>query len=997
MKKLLIVLASIIVIFLAAAFIVPIVFEDDIKASIDEALEESVNADIVWDTEDFSLSLFTNFPNVTAQLNNFGIFNRAPFEGKILFAVEELEVEVDLFSLMGDQIKINGIFLNHPEIFIRVLEDGTANYDIAKETKASEEAPADTSAASFNIGIDHWQVDNGHIIYDDATIPYYMELKGLQHSGSGDFTQDVFDLNTSTLADSVFVTFDGIEYVSGKRLNAEVLMSISEEYSRYTFKENQVKVNDFSMGFEGFLALNDDGSMDMDINYSTKENTFKSLLSLVPGIYTDDFNNIETAGNLSFSGAVKGKYDSLNMPAFNLALKVNDAMFKYPDLPTAINNIEMDLLVDNPDGVVENTVVDLKQFHMDFGNNPVDASLLVKNLSNYDMVADISASLNLQELSQMFPLEGMTLKGLYSVDLKASGIYDSVQNKFPSIDATMGLKNGYVKTNEFPYTLQDLHFDAKITDPTGLMKDFKAVVTDFSMTMDEEPFKANLTFSNLINYTWDLTAQGGIDLEKITKVFPLEGMELKGNIDADLSTKGTMADLDAERYASMPTSGSITLTGFSYVDKELPYDVTISSTKASFNPKEMRIESYEGTIGESDIKINGSVNNYIGYIFSDNEVLKGQMNFSSNLLNLNEFMTEEEESSTPDDSEDSEMGVVQVPENIDFVLKSSIQTVKMMDLEIKNVSGDIIVRNGIANLSNLTFNLLDGQFAVNGSYNANDINKPIYDFKLNIDNISIKRAAENFQIIGQYAPVAKVVSGNFSTDFSLNGLLDQSMMPKLESITGSGLIEIAKATLDGRDSKLVSGLSSVTKLSGADKVTMDDVTMQTSIDNGKLTVEPFDVEFGNYKTTIQGTTALDGRISYGIKMDVPAGKLGSQFNSFVSSYSGADNSGSSTIPINIVLGGSVTDPKPQLQLSDQKSQVKSAVKNKVKEEVKDAAKDAASDLLDDKAKDVVGGLLGGSKKDTVKSDSTKKDAKESVEEKAKEKLRNLFKKKGDGK
>jgi len=994
MKKLLIVLASIIVIFLAAAFIVPIVFEDDIKASIDEALEDSVNADIVWDTEDFSLSLFTNFPNVTAQLNNFGVFNRAPFEGQILFAVEQFEVEVDLFSLMGEQIKINGIYLNHPEIFIKILEDGTANYDIAKASEETEEeAPADTSATSFNIGIDHWQIVNGHLKYDDATIPFSMELKGLQHSGSGDFTQDVFDLNTSTQADSVFVTFDGTEYVSGKRLDAQALLSISDEYSRYTFKENQAKINDFSIGFDGFLALNDDGSMDMDISYATKENTFKSLLSLVPGIYTEDFNDIETEGNLSFSGAVKGKYDSLSMPAFNLALQVNDAMFKYPDLPTAISNIQMDLLVDNADGVIENTVVDLKKFHMDFGNNPIDAALLVKNLRNYDMNADVSAQLNLAELNQMFPLDGMDLKGNYSVNLKASGVYDSIQNKFPSIDATMGLKNGYVKTSEFPYALEDLHFDAKITDPTGLMKDFKAVVKDFSMTMDGEPFKANLTFSNLVNYTWDLTAEGGIDIEKMTKVFPLEGMELKGKVKADLSTKGSMADLEAERYANMPTSGSVSLTAFSYVDSELPYDVTISSTKASFNPKEMRIESFDGTVGKSDMKINGSVSNYIGYLFSDKETLKGKMNFSSNMLDLNEFMSDEEPSEENSETEESEMGVIQVPENIDFVLKSTIQTVKMMDLEIKNVSGDIIVRDGVANLSDLNFNLLDGQFAVNGSYNAKDINKPMYDFKLNINNMSIKRAAENFAVIGQYAPVAKVVNGNFSTDFSLNGLLDQSMMPKLESITGSGLVEVAKATLDGKESKLVSGLTSVTKLSGADKVTMDDVKMQTSIENGKLTVEPFDVKFGNYKTTIQGATALDGSISYGVKMDVPAGKLGSQFNSFVSSYAGGSGDGSSTVPINIGLGGTVTDPKPQLQLSDQKSQVKTAVKNKAKEE----AKDAASDLLDDKAKDVVGGLLGESKKDTVKSDSTKKENKESIEEKAKEKLKNLFKKKGGGK
>jgi len=996
MKKVLIVLGCIIIVIVAAAAIAPVIFKDDIKAAIDKSIAESVNADVIWDTEDFSLSLFTNFPNVTAGLNNFGVFNREPFAGELLFAVEKFEVEVDLFSLFGDQIQISGIELAHPEVFIKVLEDGTANYDIAITDESAPAEPADTAATAFNVGINHWQITNGHVIYNDATIPFSMEMKGLNHSGSGDFTQDIFDLATQTYADSVSVTFDGTEYVSNKRLEADVVMSISDEYSRYTFKENQVKVNDFAMGFDGFLALMEDGSMDMDISYDTKENTFKSLLSLVPGIYTKDFEGIESEGNLSFSGAVKGKYDSLSMPAFNLALQVNEAMFKYPDLPTAVKNIKMDLLVDNKDGNIDNTVVDLKAFHMEFGQNPIDAKVLVKNLSNYDMDAAIDAKLNLGELSHMFPMEGTTLKGSYAVNLKASGVYDSIKNQFPTIDAVMSFKNGYVKTSEFPYAMEDLHFDAQITDKSGKMKDFKAVVKDFTMIMDGEPFKANLTFSNLDNYTWDLSAQGGVDLEKITKVFPIEGMELSGKINANLSTKGNMADLDAERYAQLPTSGSASVSNFKYVDAELPYDVTISTAKASFNPREVRIENYKGTVGKSDMSINGSVSNYIGYMFGENQTLKGKMNFSSSLLDLNEFMTEEEEETTVDTGEEEEYGVIQIPENIDFVLTSSIKNVKMMDMDIYNVNGDVIIRNGVANLSDLKFQMLEGQFAVNGSYNAKDIEKPKYDFKLAIQKLSIQKAASNFAVVNQYAPIAKNVNGDFSTDFNISGLLDQTMMPDLATVSGGGLIKIAQATMG--NSKILNGISSLTSLNNADKVTMKDVLMKASIKDGKLSVEPFDVSLGSYKTTISGATALDGTINYGLKMDVPAGQLGSQFNSFVSSYTGGSTSGSTKIPVNIGLGGTVDDPKPKLMMDDQKAQAKDAVKNKLKDEGKEVVKDAAKDLLDDEAKDVVGGLLGGNKKDTASKDSTKEntDIKKKVEEEAKEKIKNLFKKKKGG-
>ena len=990
MKKLLIVIGSIIIIILAALFIIPIAFKDDIKAAIDKALAESVDADMVWDTDDFSISLFKNFPNATATLNNFGIVNRAPFEGQILFAVEHFEVEVDIFSLLGDQIKIKGIELDHPEVFIKVLEDGTANYDIAIASDSIQNDPAsDTATVAYNIGIDHWQITNGHVIYDDASMPFKMELTNLQHSGSGDFTQDIFDVSTKTTADSVTVGFDGIEYITDKHVDIDAILTISDEYTKYTFKENAMAINDFTLNFEGYLAMLEDGSMDMDINYGTRENTFKSLLSLVPGVYNEDFKDIQTEGTLSFEGTVKGKYDSLTLPAFGLSMKVDNALFKYPDLPTAIENINMDLLVDNNDGIIENTMVNLKQFHMDFGQNPVDAKILLKNLRDYDMDATVKGKLNLGELNTMFPMEGLSMKGIFNIDLTASGVYDSVKQLMPSIDATMAMSDGYVKTSEFPYALENLSFDAKITDQAGTMSDFKAVVNNFKMIMDGEPFGANLTLQNLDNYQWDLAAKGTIDLDKITKVFPLEGMSLAGLIKADINTAGVMSDLEAERYEKLPTSGTVSVSKFKYTDNELPYDVTIETAQASFNPRQMTLSSYKGTIGKSDMSLDGTISNYIGYMFGENQVLKGTMNLRSNMLDLNEFMAEEDPAAAPTVGEEEAMGVIQVPEDIDFILKSDIEKALIMDMEVKNATGIIIVKNGIANLTGLNFNLLEGAFVINGSYNARDIKKPEYNFNMDIKNLSIQKAFTTFEMVRKFAPIAEKVNGNLSTNFRVNGLLNDEMMPNLVTTSGAGLLEIAKATVN--NSKIVNSIMGIANLGKVDEFNLRDVLMSVKIEDGKLKVEPFDVTIGGYKTTIGGATALDGGIDYNLKMDVPAGKLGTQFNNLIATYGGGSNSGS-VIPLNIGLGGSYDSPRPKLLMGDQKEQAKDAVKEKAKEEAKDAAKDILKDVKDDKAKEVIGNILGtDNNQDSTKSDNP--DVKKDIEEEAKDKIKDLFKKK----
>lgn len=976
-KWTLITLGGLIVLLVAAAVILPVVFKDDIKAAIDREVAKSVNADVSF--EEFDLSLFSNFPNLTVSMTDLGVVNREPFAGEVLFATRKFQVDVNLADvLFGDKLKVKGISLIEPIINIMVNKDGKANYDIAMpstDTTTTEEG------GEFSFGIDHWEIVDGDISYIDETMPYELIIKGMDHTGSGDFTQDEFDMTTRTKADSVTTSYDGTEYLTDKRAEIDAVIKISEEYSRYTFKENKAKVNDFAMSFDGWFKMNEN-DYDMDITFKSPENTFKSLLSIVPGMYSKDFEKIETEGDLSFNGFVKGQYSDTRMPAFNVNLKVNEAMFKYPDLPTAVKNITMDLLIDNKDGVIDNTVIDMKKLHLDFGNNPVDARALITKMYPTNIDGEVKAKLNLAELSSMFPMEGLTMKGNYSVDVKAKGIYDSLKKSIPAINASMALANGYVKSKDFPIPMEDLKFTSTINNVSGDMSETIIKVNDFSMLMDGERFTANLLLQNLVDYTWDLQAKGGVDLEKITKVFPVEGMTLAGKVKADLSTKGKYSDLQAEKYDRLPTSGSASLRDFKYVTTDLP-PVTLSQAAMSFDPRKIEIRDVNGTVGKSDFKVNGSLANYIGYVFGENETIKGNVIFNSNLLDLNEFMVESEETTTDTTS----MGVIPIPDNIDFVLKSDIKRVNLMNYVMTNASGDVIIRNAKADLSGLKFTMLGGQFVVNGTYDTKDVKHPKYDLGLKVENVSMKQAANSSSLVQTYAPVAGLVNGNFNLDFKISGELLQNMMPNMGTVNGGGLVKIMQASL--KESKILSGITSVTKLDDTNEVTLKDVLMSASISNGRLSVKPFDAKFGDYKTTVSGSTGLDGSIDYKLKMDVPAGKLGTQFNSLIAQYSGGKSDPNSTIPLNITLGRTFTDPSVSLVSTEQKEQVKEAVSNAAKEEGTKAVQEAVKGT---EAEAVVNEILGK----PSATDSTKKDSTSSTTQQvnqARDAIKGLLKKK----
>ncbi len=996
MKKILkwtaIVIVGLLVVILAAAAIIPVVFKDDIKAAIDKEIAKSVNAEVVFDVDNFSVSLFRNFPNLTVSMTDLGVINREPFAGEVLFATEKFEVEVNLKEILfGDELRVKGISLIDPIISIKVLKDGRANYDIAIPSEEIEK-PEDEEPSEFAFSIDHWQLVNARVLYDDKSIPFFMEIKGLNHSGSGDFTQDVFDLKTKTVADSLNVSYDGVSYLSNKRADIDMVISIAEEYTKFTFKDNKAQLNDFAISFDGWFKMNE-SSYDMDINVASPDNSFKSILSLVPGIYTESFKSLETKGELTFNGFAKGVYSETQLPAFHLNLLVNDAMFKYPELPTAINNINVDLLIDNQDGIIDNTVIDLKKLHLDFGSNPVDARARITKMYPTNLDANLMAKLNLAELSKMFPIEGLDMKGNYAVNLTAKGVYDSLKKTMPAMDAAMSLSNGYVKSAEFPIPLQNLSFTSTIKNASGKLAETFILVKDFIVVMDGEKFEADLAVENLDDYKWDLNANGGIDLEKITKIFPVEGMTLTGMVKADIHTKGKYSDLEAERYDRLPTTGEASLANFTYTASDLPYGVSISQANMVFDPKKIDLKKMDGKVGKSDFSVNGAVTNYLGYMFGQNQTIKGSMNFNSTLFDLNEFMEDAEDLTA--DTDTVEYGVIPVPSTIDFVLKSSIKTVVFMDYKMTDAVGDIVVKDGVARLSGLKFNMLGGSFVVNGTYNTQDIAHPKYDFGLKIENVSMKEAASASSLIQSYAPIAGLVNGKFSTDFAINGELLQSMMPNLATVNGSGLIKIAQASL--KDSKLISGITSLTKLDDTNEVTLRDVLMSAAIKDGKLSVRPFDVKFGNYKTTVVGNTSMDGSLDYTLKMDVPAGKLGTEFNSLVSRYTGSKTDPNANIPITIGLGGKFNSPQTRLLMDDQKEQVKDAVTAAAREEGTKALQNAVKGT---EAEKIVGNILGGGRRDSTQADSTKvtiqestEEAKKKVEEEAKKKIQNLLKKK----
>ncbi len=954
MKKVLIVLFSLIVLLLIVMVTVPIIFKDDIRKAVDDAVAENVDAQVYFDPAKFGLSFFSHFPSLTVGIEDFGIANNAPFQGDTLLDVKKFELAINVMSLLGDNIELNGIYLIEPNIYVKILKNGKANYDIAKasEEEVSEETAPEESS-QFAISIDNWEIVNANIRYIDNSSDMKAFIKNLTHKGSGDFTQSVFDLNTNTQIESIDFSMEGTDYLRGNSVNADLILNMNLDNNTYIFKENSITLNQFVFGFDGSIVLGDD-YQDYDLTFNSKEATFKNILSLVPAVFKKDFESLKTSGSMSFDGFVKGKSQGDDLPDFGINLLVNDGMFQYPDLPAAVKNVNLDMNIKKEGQSLEATTVDLKKFHMDLGNNPVDITAKTKGIETIDMNVDANINLNLAEVSSFYPVEGLELKGIFGLMAKVNGTYS--ETAMPNIEADLKLENGFVKSSDVPAPLENIQMLATAKSAGGDLVNSSVDVETFKMTFDGNPIEAFLHLENFENYTYNTGFKGQIDLGKLMKMFPQEGMELSGILVSDIKTSGKMSDIDAERYDQLPTSGKINVFNLAFKSDDLPQGMSIKSANFEFNPKEAVLNNYNGTLGNSDMQMSGSFKNYIGYVLKD-QTLVGNLKFNSNTFDLNEWMTDEEETEGGETATaEEELVVVPIPRNIDFTLDASMNKILYDQSDLTNLKGQIVIRDGVVSLNQTRFTMLEGTFVTNGQYDTRDSLNPYFSFDLDIKELEIPKAYSAFASIQEMAPMAKNMSGKVNSDFHVEGRLLQNYDPDLGSLTGGGLLNIFEAAM--KDFKLINKLNSAASFAGfntssSNNYPLGDFLVKAEIRDGKVFFEPFTVNAAGNAMTIGGNYGLDGALDYTVKSDVAASAITGAAASALNSLTGSSFSGSGPVSLNFGVTGTQDDPKIKLlgmnsEDGSAKNVAKTTVtnlKNKASDDARKKAQEQADKIL----------------------------------------------------
>jgi hypothetical protein len=423
-KKIIITIGIVFVLLVGTLFAAPFLFKNQIKAKIEKAINEKVDAKVSF--ADADLSLFKNFPNANVTIEKLVIINKAPFEGDTLVSLDELNLKMsikELFKGEKETMNIDGITSKNGLINIIFNKDGIANYDIALK----DDKKADGKSKPLSLKIQNYKIENFQFRYFDEKSKIKMVIDSLNHEGTGDFAAQKLDLDTKSTA-KIVLSMDKINYMKNVSISLDAILGIDLKNSKYTFKKNKALINQLPIELDGFIQMVDAGQ-EYDLTFKTPTSSFKNFLRLIPAVYAASLENVKTTGDFTVVGFAKGLYSDTTVPKFNIKIASNNASFQYPNLPKSVRNIVIDTKIINETGILNDTYINLDKLSFAIDQDVFNAKANIRNITVNPLVdAALKGTINLGNVSKAYPIKlSKPLSGILKADVTTKFDMQSVE------------------------------------------------------------------------------------------------------------------------------------------------------------------------------------------------------------------------------------------------------------------------------------------------------------------------------------------------------------------------------------------------------------------------------------------------------------------------------------------------------------------------------------------------------------------------------------------
>lgn len=530
------------VVLISILLVVPYLFKDKINQTIKDLANENLNAKVEF--SDVGVSFVQYFPAIIVYAKDAQITNNDAFNKTKLLDAKTLALGVNFYSIFNKKLVLDAVYLDDANLNFVIDAKGNANYNILKDTTDSSE----DSAAELKIK--KIIINHTNVTYKDYSSPMEFSLLNLDYQGFGDFSADIFQLNSKIKMDAFDFSLDQFPYIRNKPVLADIVTKVNAKELKFEFEKNEIKIKNFPFSFKGFFAFIK-GGYDLKVDLQSKKSTLEEVMFLIPPDYEKWVEDMNIKGNVDFKIEASGKYmqDQSQKPTVASKLRITNGVISHKKVNKPIENIDIDAVsvIHNLD--MEAMDLDVKNLSFEFNKEKTQLNLNSFGFSKPKLNAALKTKIDLEKLQKALDIKAFDVKGKLDLNLIAKGVFargplfrnnkmDTVIVSIPKFTLVGTLSDGYFKKKDLPQAVDHITMDIKLQALDSLIRNIKLDVNNLDLRSKDNYIKGRAKVTKLYPTNIDADLDLRMDLAEVKDFYPLDSLELKGILNLNYKAVG---------------------------------------------------------------------------------------------------------------------------------------------------------------------------------------------------------------------------------------------------------------------------------------------------------------------------------------------------------------------------------------------------------------------------------------------------------------------------
>ena len=561
-KYIISILALIILLVFGVLFSVIKLYDKEIKEIALKQINNQLISPMI--IQDIELSAFNYFPAISLQFSNLLIKDPLASNDTLLFSKNAF-LNFDAYDLINKKYLVRKLVLKNGRLAAKVITDGKENFDVFISKDKSENN-------NFKFSLEQLTLKDFSVNYQNIPLRQEYDFTISDSKLKGQFSNKEYDLNI--LSSMLVNKFDleGVNYLSSKNANTEIILHVINNPFSLTIKKGKLKIGDMNFFLEGDYK---NSKKDM-INLNIKGNQIQisEIFSILPLDYASIKTKFSSEGIFNFDGNLNGEMNNkqplsffVNFNAENATLKdkLNNIQLEKIDLSGTFNNKEQNLKIINFSALMNDKIM--------------RGNLEVENFKKPTYFLNIEGLFDLNKIPFFTTLKDFSLDGETAIEMETKITTKNDKLFFENLDGKIVSKKINIEYLPLKTHLELNDFEADISKKN-------MDITVQNSFFNEDEFSMNLNFID-----WN-------------KWFQADSKKIKCNYDLKLDKFHLDDFLEIfDSKDSSKTDYQIDLEG-AIAANELYFDnlkfFNISSKRLKINKsidiKNLFMESYDGEI-----------------------------------------------------------------------------------------------------------------------------------------------------------------------------------------------------------------------------------------------------------------------------------------------------------------------------------------------------------------------------------------------------------------